>query len=305
MSVPPGGIQPPLLSAYRTALRIPAPGMRTHSRVSAFRTHETQTGPGALSTPGTAVLTGRQCICGRRLPPLSGWSLPPRRHNPARDVEFTRHQQGFPGSRPSGPFPAPVTALAGTAVLGLFRELRTQPVRNRPRTGTGRAQTRRYVSGISQTSLTSALTTCDLVSQSTSPASPATRTAPGPPSRLATCSWTSVTALRTSGSRSATGPARAASFDAALAGAGIEAVQIPPRSPRANGCPARFVLTARTGVTDRMLIFGQRHLRLVLAEYEAHDNGRRPHRSRQLCPPRPPGRRPLPGANQPRLSSAA
>jgi putative transposase len=26
------------------------------------------------------------------------------------------------------------TAMAGTAVLGLFRELRTQPVRNRPRT---------------------------------------------------------------------------------------------------------------------------------------------------------------------------
>ena len=25
-----------------------------------------------------------------------------------------------------------------------------------------------------------------------------------------------------------------------------------------------------------MLIFGQRHLRLVLAEYEAHDNGRHP-----------------------------
>ncbi len=49
----------------------------------------------------------------------------------------------------------------------------------------------------------------------------------------------------------------------------------------------RFVLTARTEVTDRMLIFGERHLRLVLAEYEAHHNGRRPHRSRQLHPPRP------------------
>jgi putative transposase len=36
-----------------------------------------------------------------------------------------------------------------------------------------------------------------------------------------------------------------------------------------------------------MLIFGERHLRLVLAEYEAHYNGRRPHRSRQLRPPRP------------------
>jgi putative transposase len=36
-----------------------------------------------------------------------------------------------------------------------------------------------------------------------------------------------------------------------------------------------------------MLIFGERHLRSVLAEYVAHYNGRRPHRSRQLRPPRP------------------
>jgi putative transposase len=77
------------------------------------------------------------------------------------------------------------------------------------------------------------------------------------------------------------------SFDAALAGAGIEAAKIPPRSPRANAYAERFVLTARTEVTDRMLIFGERHLRLVLAEYEAHYNGRRPHRSRQLRPPQP------------------
>ena len=76
-------------------------------------------------------------------------------------------------------------------------------------------------------------------------------------------------------------------FDAVLAGAGIEAVKIPPRSPRANAYAERFVLTARTEVTDRMLIFGQRHLRTILAQYEAHYNGRRPHRSRQLRPPRP------------------
>jgi putative transposase len=77
------------------------------------------------------------------------------------------------------------------------------------------------------------------------------------------------------------------SFDAVLAAAGIQAVKIPPRSPRANAFAERFVLTARTEVTDRMLIFGQRHMRAVLAEYEAHYNGRRPHRSRQLHPPRP------------------
>jgi len=77
------------------------------------------------------------------------------------------------------------------------------------------------------------------------------------------------------------------SFDAVLAGAGIEAVKIPPRSPRANAFAERFVLTARTEVTDRMLILGERHLRTILTQYEGHYNGRRPHRSRQLRPPRP------------------
>ena len=47
------------------------------------------------------------------------------------------------------------------------------------------------------------------------------------------------------------------------------------------------MLTARTEVTDRMLIFGQRHLRTILDEYAVHYNGRRPHRSRLLRPPRP------------------
>jgi putative transposase len=47
------------------------------------------------------------------------------------------------------------------------------------------------------------------------------------------------------------------------------------------------MVTARTEVTNRMPIFGERHLRRVLAEYETHYNRRRPHRSRQLRPPRP------------------
>ena len=77
------------------------------------------------------------------------------------------------------------------------------------------------------------------------------------------------------------------SFDAVLAGAGINTVKIPPRSPRANCFAERFVLTARTELTDRILIFGEQHLRSVLKRYGAHYNGRRPHRALQRRPPRP------------------
>ena len=47
------------------------------------------------------------------------------------------------------------------------------------------------------------------------------------------------------------------------------------------------MLTVRIEVTDRMLIFGERHLRRVLAVYAAHYNGRRPYRALRLRPPRP------------------
>ena len=76
------------------------------------------------------------------------------------------------------------------------------------------------------------------------------------------------------------------SFDAVLAGAGIETVKIPPRCPRANCYAERFVRTARTELTDRILIFGEHHLRIVLARYAAHYNRQRPHRALQLRPPR-------------------
>jgi transposase len=74
-------------------------------------------------------------------------------------------------------------------------------------------------------------------------------------------------------------------FGAVLAGAGIEVVKIPPRSPKANPYAERWVRTVRAEATDRMLITGPRHLRTVLDEYAAHYNGHRPHRARDLLPP--------------------
>jgi putative transposase len=78
-----------------------------------------------------------------------------------------------------------------------------------------------------------------------------------------------------------------AAFDAVLTDAGIEVVKIPPRCPRANCFAERLVLTIRTELTDRMLIFGMRHPRTVLAQHAVHNNRQRPHRALQLRPPRP------------------
>jgi transposase InsO family protein len=77
-------------------------------------------------------------------------------------------------------------------------------------------------------------------------------------------------------------------FDAVFAAAGIEVVKIPPRRPRANAHAERWVRTLRCELTDRMLIFGQRHLRHVLTEYVQHYNHSRPHRALDLSPPNPP-----------------
>jgi transposase len=83
------------------------------------------------------------------------------------------------------------------------------------------------------------------------------------------------------------------SFDTVLTAAGIEAVKIPPRSPRANAYAERSVLTARTEITDRMLILGERHLRSVLAGYARHYNGTTPPPQPRTppAPARPPRRR--------------
>jgi putative transposase len=52
-----------------------------------------------------------------------------------------------------------------------------------------------------------------------------------------------------------------------------------------NAIAERWIASVRRECLDRMLITGERHLRLVLSEYVDHYNVHRPHRALHQCPP--------------------
>ncbi|QFY13364.1 transposase [Nonomuraea phyllanthi] len=58
----------------------------------------------------------------------------------------------------------------------------------------------------------------------------------------------------------------------------------PPRTPRTNCYAERWIRTIRGECTDRMLIYGERHLRVVLNEYLDHYNAHPPHQGRGQRP---------------------
>ncbi len=76
-----------------------------------------------------------------------------------------------------------------------------------------------------------------------------------------------------------------AGADAVFTAIGVRIIKTPVQAPRANAIAERWVGSARRECLDRMLITGERHLRLALSEYIDHYNSHRPHRTLHQNPP--------------------
>lgn len=77
-------------------------------------------------------------------------------------------------------------------------------------------------------------------------------------------------------------------FDRRLQNLGIAQIRTPFSAPQANSIAERWVRSVRQECLDHTFIFGERHLRRVLAEYITYFNQWRPHRSigqRAPCAP--------------------
>src|ERR1035438_2813404 len=80
----------------------------------------------------------------------------------------------------------------------------------------------------------------------------------------------------------------ATTFDAVFQAAGIRVIRSSVPGPRMNSIMERWIGSCRRELLDRTLVWNQRHLMVVLRDYEAFYNTHRPHRAlKQAAPLRP------------------
>ncbi|HEY6368998.1 MAG TPA: integrase core domain-containing protein [Candidatus Sulfotelmatobacter sp.] len=84
-------------------------------------------------------------------------------------------------------------------------------------------------------------------------------------------------------------PLFTAEFLSMIAGAGVESVKLPPRSPNLNAYAERFVRSIKESCLDRMIFFGEESLRTAIQNFVAHYHSERNHQglANRLISPEP------------------
>ena len=79
-------------------------------------------------------------------------------------------------------------------------------------------------------------------------------------------------------------------FEGTLRAGGLRALRLPKRAPNLNPYSERFVLSIKSECLDKMILFGERHLRYVIDSYVEHFLTERPHRvlGRRITEPETP-----------------
>jgi hypothetical protein len=81
-------------------------------------------------------------------------------------------------------------------------------------------------------------------------------------------------------------------FKGILKSSGIKTIQTPPMSPNMNPFVERFIRSIKHECLNKMLIFGEKHLRYLVHEYVEHYHSERPHQGldNNMIEPLPQGR---------------
>lgn len=87
-------------------------------------------------------------------------------------------------------------------------------------------------------------------------------------------------------------PVFARKFRRILKDSGINPIKTLPMAPHLNPLVERFVRSIKSEYLNRMLIFGERHLRYLITEYIEHYHTERPHQSldNEIIEPPPQGK---------------
>ena len=72
-----------------------------------------------------------------------------------------------------------------------------------------------------------------------------------------------------------------AAFQQIIDDAGVERVVLPPRSPNLHASAERWIRSVKDEALSRMILFGERALHHVLAEYGAHIHHERNHQGKE------------------------